>query len=116
MNPSAYFYHKVLHDEIGPYRQDMQIGQDLPFLLSAVQIANLKYVDELWGNWRKFEETLTIKDEKAGKKWLRKEMIMQSYLKDLPKMQQYRIVIQSEFWAWYYRQKRKLKRLMDKIV
>jgi glycosyltransferase involved in cell wall biosynthesis len=116
VNPSAYFYHKVLHDEIGPYRQDMQIGQDLPFLLSAVQVANVKYVDELWGNWRRIEGTLTVTDSRAGLATTRMKMIMRSYLKDLPLIKQWHIITLRPFYRRYNIEKRRFTKVLKMIV
>ncbi len=63
VNPSAYFYHKSLHQRIGPYDITDHISMDLDFILRAVQIANVKYVDELFGNFRYIPGTKTYEDQ-----------------------------------------------------
>lgn len=112
VNPSAYFYHKVIHEEIGPYRQDMQIAQDLPFLFSAVQVANVKYVNEIWGNWRKIEGCLTVNDVRSGKAIDRKKEVMQSYLNNLSFFQKTHVKILTKF---YYVKKQIRKNIKKKL-
>ncbi len=60
LNPSAYFYHKSLHQKIGLYKTDEHYMMDLDFLIKAVQKANVKYVDEIWGNHRQIKGTKTV--------------------------------------------------------
>ncbi len=64
VNPSAYFYHKSLHERIGPYDITDHFSMDLDFILRAVQVANVKYVDELFGNFRFIPGTKTYEDQK----------------------------------------------------
>ena len=59
VNPSAYFYHKSLHDVAGFYDETEKSAMDLDFLIRAVRAAHVKYVDKLWGNYRVYPETLT---------------------------------------------------------
>jgi len=56
VNPSAYFYH-TLHQQIGYYKVDEHYVMDVDFLLRAIQVATVKYVDETWGNFREIEGT-----------------------------------------------------------
>lgn len=51
-NPAAYFYHKILHEEVGPYDNRDPLTMDIDFILRAVQKAHVIYVDEAWGNFR----------------------------------------------------------------
>lgn len=51
VNPSAYFYHRSIHDVIGPYDVDEHLAMDLDFLLHAARVTQLHYVDETWGNF-----------------------------------------------------------------
>lgn len=60
-NPSAYFYHASLHQQIGLYRVDEHCLMDLQFILEAVQVAHVKYVDEIWGNFRLHPDTKTFR-------------------------------------------------------
>lgn len=65
-NPSAYFYHKSLHDTAGLYDINDHYAMDLDFLLRAVQAAHVSHVDETWGNFRMLEDTKTVLDSKNG--------------------------------------------------
>ena len=57
-NPSAYFYHKSIHDKIGGYKL-VNKNMDLYFILETVQVANIKYIDELFGNFCIVENSKT---------------------------------------------------------
>ena len=64
VNPAAYFYHRSIHDIVGPYAIDEHFAMDLDFLLHAARCAQLHHVDETWGNFclrpgcKTFESTL----------------------------------------------------------
>lgn len=93
-NPSAYFYHRSLHDIIGLYDVDDHYAMDLDFILRAVQVANIIYSDENWGNFRFIEGTKTYNDNqlKSGHKRVRK--ILRKYRNDLPPILRARTTIQ----------------------
>lgn len=60
VNPSAYFYHRSLHERIGLYEVEDHYSMDLDFILKAVQNVEVKrYVNQTWGNYRKIEGTKT---------------------------------------------------------
>jgi glycosyltransferase involved in cell wall biosynthesis len=50
-NPSAYFYHKSLHQLTGPYNKDNHYCMDYEFILESARLITLEHVDELWGNF-----------------------------------------------------------------
>ncbi|XWK85936.1 MAG: glycosyltransferase family 2 protein [Phormidium sp.] len=52
VNPSAYFYHKSLHEKVGLYSLEENYVMDVIFIFEAVQAATVKYVDETWENYR----------------------------------------------------------------
>jgi glycosyltransferase involved in cell wall biosynthesis len=64
INPSAYFYHKSLHELIGLYDISDNLSMDLDFILRAIQVANIKYTDEIFGNYRFIPGTKTYEDQK----------------------------------------------------
>jgi glycosyltransferase involved in cell wall biosynthesis len=84
MNPSAYFYHTSLHGEIGAYKTDEHFGMDLDFILKAVQSANVKYVNETWGNYRYLKGTKTYNDDKSGENTRRVKAIVKEHRKKMP--------------------------------
>ncbi len=84
INPAAYFYHKSLHDKAGWYDIYENYALDLDFLLRAVQVSHVTYVDENWGNFRFIEGTKTFSDTHAGNNINRYQAVLDSYKKDLP--------------------------------
>jgi hypothetical protein len=93
LNPSAYFYHKSLHEKIGPYNADEHYMMDLEFILKAVQCANVEYLDETWGNHRQVlgAKTVTLKRKGQHSQYLldflekqRKNLPLNYKLKLLP--------------------------------
>lgn len=52
VNPAAYFYHKSLHEQCGPYRRDEHQLLDVDMILKLLRVAHVHYFDEDWGNWR----------------------------------------------------------------
>jgi len=95
MNPSAYFYHTSLHQTIGLYEVVEHYAMDIDFLLRAVQVATTKYVDEIWGNYRKIEGTKTVTDIASGQNMLRLNSLMRSYRQKLPLFERWYIEIGS---------------------
>lgn len=84
MNPSAYIYHKSLHDRIGIYEVDEHYGMDVHFIFKAVQKAHVTYLDKTLGNYRYLEGTKTFEDDKSGGNKSRVKRIIGYYLKQQP--------------------------------
>jgi glycosyltransferase involved in cell wall biosynthesis len=84
MNPSAYFYHKSLHDRIGPFDTSDHFGMDVHFIFKAVQHAHITYVDRTWGNYRYLESTKTFSDVKSGMNETRVRAITEHYRRQQP--------------------------------
>ncbi|MBA3029871.1 MAG: glycosyltransferase [Desulfobacterium sp.] len=82
-NPSQYFYHKSLHDKIGMYDSEEHYSLDIDFLTRAVQQANVTYVDEVWGNYRKIRGTKTMMDLESGQCVPRFKAVLEKYRKQL---------------------------------
>ncbi|MDJ0658452.1 MAG: glycosyltransferase family 2 protein [Crocosphaera sp.] len=83
INPSAYFYHKSLHDIVGFYEVEDHYTMDLDFLFRVVQKANIKYVDEVWGNYRYIPGTKTFKDRRKGEGKSRFDPLFATYYQQL---------------------------------
>ncbi|NJK46807.1 glycosyltransferase [Candidatus Gracilibacteria bacterium] len=94
-NPSAYFYHKSLHQKVGLYEVRDHYSMDLDFLFKAVQVANVKYLDETWGNFRYVSGTKSFDSAANGNFKKNYQNLIRSYIKDLPLPQ--RILM---FWKW----------------
>lgn len=89
-NPSAYFYHKSLHEKIGPYDVEEHYGMDIDFLFRATRVAHVTYVDKVWGNYRYLADTKTYRDVENGQNRIRVTEIADHYRKQAPV--QYRII------------------------
>jgi glycosyltransferase involved in cell wall biosynthesis len=83
-NPSAYFYHKSLHEKIGLYEVEEHYGMDVHFLYRATQAAKVKYVDKMWGNYRFLADTKTYMDVESGQNRIRVTEIADYYRKQAP--------------------------------
>ena len=93
VNPSAYFYHKSLHDKIGLYDVSEHYAMDIDFLLKAVQSAYVKYVDDIWGNFRYLEGTKSVQDAKNGQGQIRYQTLLSHHRKKLPIIVQFYILL-----------------------
>ena len=106
INPAAYFYHKSLHDKAGLYDIEENYALDLDFLLRALQVAQVTYVDETWGNFRFIEGTKTFNDTQVGANVQRFQAVLDSYRKDLPPtvqqwFQLFRAAVVCKHWLGY---------------
>ena len=61
-NPSAYFYHKAVHDLTGPYDIEDHFSMDLSFIIECSLNINMIYVNRHWGNMRLMAGTKTFED------------------------------------------------------
>lgn len=79
-NPSAYFYHKSLHDKAGYYDLNEHFAADIDFVLRAVASARtLVHIDETWGNFRFIPGTKTFSEAAEGRNWDRYNGILRSH-------------------------------------
>ena len=99
LNPSAYFYHKSLHQKIGLSPVDEHYMMDLDFIFKAVQNANVKYVDEIWGNHRQIEGTKTINLVNSGEHYQHLSNLIEEHRKQLTKFQQFQVVYLKFFYS-----------------
>jgi glycosyltransferase involved in cell wall biosynthesis len=84
VNPSAYFYHKSLHDIIGMYDTNEHYTLDLDFILRASMHLKPVYVDKGFGNFRYIEGTKTFDDMKYDSGKNRFRQLIKKYRKKLP--------------------------------
>ncbi|MBV8884341.1 MAG: glycosyltransferase, partial [Chroococcidiopsidaceae cyanobacterium CP_BM_RX_35] len=98
-NPSAYFYHTSLHQKVGFYEVDDHYTMDLDFILKAVQVARVRYVDEDWGNFRLIEGTKTSNDIKSGKAKPRRDDLLKKYRKDLSPFYLAKLILKEDLRA-----------------
>ncbi|MFO8053167.1 MAG: glycosyltransferase family 2 protein [Candidatus Omnitrophota bacterium] len=98
VNPSAYFYHKELHNRVGFYDVSEHYSMDLDFILRVVQKANIKYIDKKLGNFVLHENTKTYKDLEKGKSFIRQQKIMKKYRKNLNAFKHLVLIIKYELY------------------
>jgi glycosyltransferase involved in cell wall biosynthesis len=118
VNPSAYFYHASLHQKIGLYKVDEHYVMDLDFLLRAVQVAKVKYVDETFGNYRAIEGTKTINDKKAGQSEERYEKLLTTYKEKLPQVCKREMAFKLkvyEYQQWYQEREEEWQKTLEDI-
>jgi glycosyltransferase involved in cell wall biosynthesis len=97
-NPSAYFYHKSLHEKVGYYT--LPIAEDLDFIFRALQATNTVYINETWGNFRLRAGTKTFEDIRSGKALARWNEIYEKYMKCLPLLERWQVYL---LRFWYYK-------------
>ncbi|MCF8256650.1 MAG: glycosyltransferase [Flavobacteriales bacterium] len=78
VNPSAYFYRKALHLEVGMYPEENHMNMDLEFIAKASLVTHIQYVDNDWGNFRVLPGTKTFTDNEAGMLGQRASMLFKS--------------------------------------
>jgi glycosyltransferase involved in cell wall biosynthesis len=78
-NPCAYFYDRSLHQQIGEYSIEDHYSMDLDFILRAVQVAHVHYIDQIWGNYRRIEGTKTFIDMESGTADRRVRQLLRKY-------------------------------------
>jgi glycosyltransferase involved in cell wall biosynthesis len=78
-NPAGYFYDRSLHELIGPYDVSDEFSMDLDFLLRAVRVAHVVYVDETWGNYRIHPGAKTVRDRSEGAHDRRRNTLLRRY-------------------------------------
>ena len=83
VNPSAYFYHKSLHTIIGNFDTVEEYAMDVDFLLRAVQVTHIMYINEIWGNFLFCEGTKTYEDMQNDRAFKRLKKLFQKYRENL---------------------------------
>ena len=61
-NPSAYFYHRDVHDIVGGYDMQNHYSMDVDFVLGAARLTSARYVPKHWGNFRMTSACKTFKN------------------------------------------------------
>jgi glycosyltransferase involved in cell wall biosynthesis len=99
VNPSSYFYHKSLHQKIGLYEVGEHYVMDVDFILKAIQAANVKYVDETWGNYRMIPGTKTVSSLENGRGIRYIKKIFNKHAKTLPLSQYLQAIFAMMVWS-----------------
>jgi len=93
LNPSAYFYHKSLHQHIGLYDVENHYMMDLDFLLKVTAHFSSQYYNESWGNHRQLEGTKTVDLLASGEHNLHLKELLHQHAKRLPYAKKIRAVV-----------------------
>jgi glycosyltransferase involved in cell wall biosynthesis len=94
VNPSAYFYHTSLHQQVGLYDINEHYAMDIDFIFRVVQVATVKYVDETWGNHLRIEGTKTFYAMQNNESLPRLCRLLKAYRKNLPPLQRFQVAIE----------------------
>jgi glycosyltransferase involved in cell wall biosynthesis len=113
VNPSAYFYHKSLHENIGLYKLDEHYMMDIDFLLRAVQVAHVTKIHETWGNFRLIPGTKTFSDKMSEVRFNR---ILNDYRRKLPLIMRIKILPVVFVNMLLATAKRQLKKMLKKVL
>lgn len=97
-NPSAYFYHTSLHERVGLYEVTEHYAMDLDFILRAVQAANVKYIDETWGNFVYHQGSKTFNSNSSDQNPARSQKLFRKYRKQLPLSQRWLVTLIYEYY------------------
>lgn len=110
LNPSAYFYHTLLHEKIGLYDVEEHYAMDLDFIIRALEVAHVEYRNELWGNFRYLKGTKTYDDKLLGTAAAREKQIIAYHLKRQPLFLQLKISL----WQCFIKRKVKTLRILSR--
>lgn len=66
-NPSAYFYHKRLHEKVGLYDETDHLTMDIDFIFRLFGIAKIHYTNRILGNYLMVENSKTMQEISAGR-------------------------------------------------
>lgn len=116
INPSAYFYHKSLHDEIGLYDIEDHYTMDVDFLLRVVQKAKVFYKNEVWGNYRDIEGTKTFNDRESGQGEKRMRTLFYQYYQQLSPIGQLQVKFQIYWFKKVWSKVQYFERHPDEIL
>jgi glycosyltransferase involved in cell wall biosynthesis len=106
VNPSAWFYHKSLHDIIGMYDPNNHYDMDIDFVIKAVMNSHAEYVDVALGNFRFIQGTKTFEDFRNGNGMARHWAFIDKNRKLLSPMDRMMVLLEmfalklSDFVAW----------------
>ncbi len=115
VNPTAYFYRKSLHKELGFYNEQNHYNMDLEFIILVALNSRLTYVDRDWGNFRMLPNTKTFSDQVNNSLELRKQELLLRYLKKQPFLLKLKVEIYKLKKKYYPQIHHMFKVLKDKV-
>ena len=115
VNPTAYFYRKSIHENVGFYNEKNHYNMDLEFIIRVTLNYKLTYVDCDWGNFRMLPNTKTFSDQAANNLEFRKKELLSQYLKQESYFVQLQVFLYRLQKKYYPRIKYIICVLRDKI-
>jgi glycosyltransferase involved in cell wall biosynthesis len=106
-NPSAYFYHKTLHEKVGLYDVEDHYLMDIDFIFRMMKKAHIHHVDEVWGNYVQVEGSKTLQDIQSGRNLKKLAKLFDKYSHQLSFSQKIRLGLYRRFsgkngWMLHY--------------
>ncbi len=81
VNPTAYFYQKSLHAEVGYYSLTNHYTMDLEMIFQFRKLTKFTYYPKKWGNFRMLPNAKTFEDQSSNQLELRKKELVHKNLK-----------------------------------
>lgn len=106
-NPSAYFYHKSLHEKLGYYDENDHLTMDIDFLMRLKGRACIAYLDQVMGNYVMLAGSKTMKEISAGRNRENLEKVFEKHWPDLSAGEKFRYRFQKSLgknrgWIMHY--------------
>lgn len=106
-NPSAYFYHRSIHELVGYYDENDHLTMDIDFILRLIPMANIAYKDRVLGNYVMVTNSKTMLEISSGRNLNNLNRIFQKHENKLTVIQhvQYRFqkgLGKNRGWIMYY--------------
>lgn len=113
-NPSAYFYHRSIHDKVGFYAVEDHLTMDIDFLFRLKGKAKIFYIDEILGNYLMLPESKTMQEISSGRNVENLKKVFEKHWPTLSWTEKIRYLFQKKLgknrgWIMhYYRQPKEI--------
>jgi glycosyltransferase involved in cell wall biosynthesis len=106
-NPSAYFYHKSIHTLVGFYDENDHLTMDIDFLFRLPPTVQIKYIDEVLGNYVMVSNSKTMQEISAGRNVENLRTVFARYIPQLRFSEKIRLAFHRSLgknrgWVLYY--------------
>lgn len=106
-NPSAYFYHKSLHEKLGYYDVNDHLTMDIDFLMKLKGHAKILYRDVILGNYVMLSGSKTMQEISAGRNRENLKKVFSKHWPALNTSEKIRYAFQKNLgknrgWVMYY--------------
>lgn len=106
-NPSAYFYHRSLHEKVGFYDVDDHLTMDIDFLFRLKGKAGIVYIDRILGNYIMLPGSKTMQEISAGRNVENLQKVFEKYRPALSLSEKFRYQFQKNLgknrgWIMHY--------------